>query len=240
VGGQVFAGFIAIASIGALREWHRLVNRGSLAWETLATALTVAVAIFAAELPGGLRFSLLTIGVGAAAAAVSSSSGGRQTAVWHALGAIYIGIPALALVLLRTMPSGAHLVLGLFIAVWFADMGALFGGRLIGGPKLVPKLSPNKTWAGFITGTLTAGIAEAIYVQFLGGSALGGIAFGVAIALFGHAGDLFESWVKRRFRAKDSGTLIPGHGGVLDRLDSLLFAAPACVTFVTVFGLSPF
>jgi phosphatidate cytidylyltransferase len=133
-----------------------------------------------------------------------------------------------------------HLVLGIFIAVWLADTGALIGGRLIGGPKLAPKLSPNKTWAGFITGTIAAGIAEAVYVAFLGDSPLSGAIFGIALGLFGHAGDLFESWVKRHFRAKDSGTLIPGHGGVLDRVDSLLLAAPACAIVVTVFGFSPF
>lgn len=238
-GGYFFAAVVAIGAVAALREWHRLVNRGILAWETIATALAVVVAVFAAEIPGGVRSALIAIAAGVAAAALWSS-GRRQAAAWHGFGAIYVGIPALALVLLRGAASGAHLVLGLFIAVWLADTGALFGGRLIGGPKLVPKLSPNKTWAGFITGTLAAAAAETIYVAVVGGNPLTGLAFGFAIALFGHAGDLFESWVKRRFRAKDSGALIPGHGGVLDRVDSLLFAAPACAILVTVFAFTPF
>ena len=239
VGGRVFGGLVAIGAVAALREWHRLVNRGALAWQTIATAVAVAIAVFAAEAPGGVRFGLIAVATGAVAAALWSS-GRRSAPVWHGLGAFYVGIPALALVILRSAGSGAHLVLGLFIAVWVADTGALFGGRLIGGPKLVPKLSPNKTWAGFTAGTLAAGVAEAVYVRFSGGSLLTGFGFGMAIALFGHAGDLFESWVKRRFRAKDSGASIPGHGGVLDRIDSLLFAAPACAVLVNAFGFTPF
>jgi phosphatidate cytidylyltransferase len=131
-------------------------------------------------------------------------------------------------------------MLGILLAVWSADTGALFGGRFFGGPKLVPTLSPNKTWAGFICGTFAAGLVEALFVGLLGGSAVAGLSFGVIIALVGHAGDLFESWVKRRFQAKDSGALIPGHGGVLDRIDSLLFVAPVCAFLVFFAGLNPF
>jgi phosphatidate cytidylyltransferase len=127
----------------------------------------------------------------------------------------------------------------LFVAVWTADTAALLLGRMIGGPKLAPELSPNKTWAGFVGGTLAAGVAESIYVFLLGGLALEGAAFGIFIALAGHCGDLFESWVKRQFRAKNTGSLIPGHGGMLDRIDSLLFAAPACVAIIYLAGFNP-
>src|SRR5438067_3034481 len=185
IGGRVFGGLVVIGAVAALREWHRLINRGVLARETIATAIAVAIAVFAAEAPGGIRFGLIAVATGAVAAALWSS-GRRNAAVWHGFGAIYVGIPALALVILRGAGSGTHLLLGLFIAVWVADTGALFGGKLIGGPKLAPKLSPNKTWAGFIAGTFAASVAEAIYVGFSGGNLLVGFAFGTAIALFGH------------------------------------------------------
>jgi phosphatidate cytidylyltransferase len=137
------------------------------------------------------------------------------------------------------VPSGAYLTLGIFIAVWSSDTGALLGGRAIGGPKLIPRVSPNKTWAGFCAGTLVAGVAEAVFFAILGRSAAVGLFAGLLIALIGHAGDLFESWVKRRFRAKDSGGLIPGHGGILDRIDSLLFVAPACALLIVFSSFNP-
>ena len=102
----------------------------------------------------------------------------------------------------------------IFVAVWTADTGALLFGRLIGGPKFAPVLSPKKTWSGFLGGTVAAGLAEALYVGLLHGAILEGAAFGILLALSGHFGDLFESWVKRQFRAKDMGRLIPGHGGM--------------------------
>ena len=238
LGGVVFACFIAIGAIAALREWHRLVNAGRVAPETLASALAVTAAVLIASFYDQLRMPLLVLALGAAAALLWSASR-KQAFFWHGLGPVYVGLAAVALVVLRAVPSGEYLVLGIFVAVWTADTGALFGGRLIGGPKLVPRLSPNKTWSGFFAGTLAAGIAEAIYMGLVNGNAAGGLALGIAIALVGHAGDLFESSVKRRFRAKDSGGLIPGHGGVLDRIDSLLFVAPACAFLVAFPGLNP-
>ena len=110
---------------------------------------------------------------------------------------------------------------------------------MIGGPKLVPRVSPNKTWAGFLVGTLAAGLVEAAYFAILGRNAATGLVLGLLIGLIGVAGDLFESWVKRQFRAKDSGGLIPGHGGILDRIDSLLFVAPACAVLVAFPVLNP-
>jgi phosphatidate cytidylyltransferase len=152
---------------------------------------------------------------------------------------VYIGLPVLALVLLRDAPRGAAIVGALFVAVWTADTGALLFGRLIGGPKLVPVLSPNKTWAGFLGGTIAAAIGEAVYVGLLNGNVLQAIAFGIFLALAGHCGDLFESWVKRQFRAKNTGGLIPGHGGILDRIDSVLFAAPVCAVLIFLAGFNP-
>ncbi len=237
-GVPVFACFVVLGSMAALREWHRLVNGGQFANETFVSALSVAVAVLILVLVKQPEpaFSVLAVGF---CGAFLWAARRKQAPFWHAVGPIYVGLAALALVLLRAAPAGAYLILGIFIAVWSADTGALFGGRLIGGPKLVPRLSPNKTWAGLVTGTLAAGAAEAAFLSILGGSAAAGLALGFFIAVVGHGGDLFESWVKRRFRAKDSGGLIPGHGGVLDRIDSLLFVAPACAILVTAYGLSP-
>jgi phosphatidate cytidylyltransferase len=243
VGGEfLFSVVVATIAVAALREWHRLVNGGRWAREMIATSLGVVAMVLLVRSEMGIGLGLATIAAGAVGAAAISAQ--RRPAEywpipWHAFGSAYIGLPALALVLLRNEPRGAALMGGLFVAVWTADTGALFFGRLIGGPKLAPDLSPNKTWAGFLGGTAAAGIAEGIYIGLLGGAALSAVLFGVFLALAGHCGDLFESWVKRQFHAKNTGSLIPGHGGMLDRIDSLLFAAPACATFVFQTGFNP-
>lgn len=237
-GGVLFACFVAIGAVAALYEWHRLINGGRFAREALISGVAVAGAVFMSLFLADTVFSLLLLGAGALATFLWSAHR-KQPPIWHALGPVYVGLAAVALVLLRASPAGAYLMLGIFIAVWSADTGALLGGRLVGGPKLVPRVSPNKTWAGLVAGTLASGLAEAAFFAILGRSAAAGLILGLLIALVGQAGDLFESWVKRRFRAKDSGSLIPGHGGILDRIDSLLFVAPACAVLVVFPSLNP-
>ena len=112
-------------------------------------------------------------------------------------------------------------MLGLFLIVWATDTGALVFGKLIGGKKLWPAVSPGKTWAGTIGGSVTAVAVFALYIAFFSFNVAGGaVASRWGFSVVAHLGDLFESWVKRRFGTKDSGGLIPGHGGVLDRMDS--------------------
>jgi phosphatidate cytidylyltransferase len=241
-GGLIFDAIVAAAAIAALREWHRLINGGRIAREMIPTSLAMVAAVLLIDEANGLPLALAAIALGGLVAALLAAV--RRLSVrwpipWHAFGALYLGLPVVSLALLRDSPRGSAIVGGLFVAVWTADTAALVLGRLIGGPKLAPDLSPNKTWAGFLGGTLAAGIAEAIYVASLDGAALEGIGFGVFLALSGHCGDLFESWVKRRFHAKNTGRLIPGHGGMLDRIDSLLFAAPACMAMIYFGGFNP-
>jgi phosphatidate cytidylyltransferase len=112
-------------------------------------------------------------------------------------------------------------------------------GNLVGGPKLAPVLSPNKTWSGTVGGVAAAAIASAVFIAVIGGDPARAALFGAALSVVAHLGDLFESWVKRRFHLKNSGALIPGHGGVLDRIDSTLAAALALQIAVFVFGLDP-
>lgn len=242
IGPFAFAAFIAVAAIAALREWHRLINGGRIAREMIPTSLAIIVAALLVTRMNGLSLALMAIALGSICAALSAavrSPALRWPIPWHAFGAFYLGLPVISLALLRDEPRGSAIVGGLFVAVWTADTAALLLGRMIGGPKLAPELSPNKTWAGFVGGTLAACVAELIYVFSLGGMALEGAAFGIFIALAGHCGDLFESWVKRQFRAKNTGSLIPGHGGMLDRIDSLLFAAPACMAMIYLAGFNP-
>lgn len=145
----------------------------------------------------------------------------RVSAGW---GFIYVTVPAFALLVLSWTFSG--LVFWVMAATWATDIFAYFAGRAIGGPKLAPRISPNKTWAGLVGGMIGAGLAG------WGVAWLFDLGFpfpwlGAPMAVVAQAGDLYESWVKRRCGVKDSGTLLPGHGGVLDRLDGLLAVALA-------------
>jgi phosphatidate cytidylyltransferase len=241
-GGIFFACFVALGAIVALGEWHRLVNGGHLARETIPTGLAIFAGVWLTRFPSGFAWPLVAILLGACGAAVLSlmrDLPARWPIGWHAFGALYVGLPVLALVMLRDAPRGAAIVGALFVAVWTADTGALLFGGLIGGPKLAPVLSPNKTWAGFLGGTIAAAIGEALYIGLLGGNVPNAVAFGIFLALAAHCGDLFESWVKRQFRAKNTGRLIPGHGGILDRIDSVLFAAPVCAGLIFLAGFNP-
>jgi phosphatidate cytidylyltransferase len=162
----------------------------------------------------------------------------RHLPLWHGLGPLYIGIAPLAMIYMRGFGDGAWIIIGMFLAVWATDTGALILGNLIGGPRLWPALSPNKTWSGTLGAVAVAAIVEAIYIAVLGGHPLPAALLGASIAGVSHCGDLFESWVKRVFQRKDSGAMIPGHGGVLDRIDSTLFAAPMLALGILA-GLNP-
>ncbi len=147
------------------------------------------------------------------------------------LGLLYVGAPAASLIWLRAQHEGIHHVLIVFGLVWGADIGAYLLGRSIGGPRLWPAISPNKTWAGLAGALIGACVGSAIAVwatTFLAAQAFWMFSPAlIACALLAQGGDLFESWLKRRAGVKNSGTLLPGHGGVLDRLDSLVPVAPA-------------
>lgn len=157
-----------------------------------------------------------------AGAGVLLAAAARRIAVgW---GLLYIGVPAFALLVLSWAYSG--LVFWVMVVTWATDIFAYFAGRAIGGPKLAPRISPNKTWAGLIGGMIGAGLCG-WGIAWLFDLGFPFTWLGALMGAVAQAGDLYESWVKRRHGVKDSGTLLPGHGGVLDRLDGLLAVAVA-------------
>jgi len=140
----------------------------------------------------------------------------------------YVTAALVALLWLRSVDDNGLMVVWLFFAVWAMDVGGYFAGKGIGGPKLAPRLSPKKTWAGLIGGMVLAAIVSfAISLLFDLGTPVWLALAGAGVAVIAQIGDLYESAVKRALDAKDSGNLIPGHGGILDRVDGLVFAAPA-------------
>ena len=245
-GGLWFALLIAIGSSAAVREWHRMLageGYGALMIVSVVgiVSATASAALIAHSpnpaLEGVPWFAL------AAAAMVDSvlASTRRAKTLWHASALLYIGVPALSLVMIREIaPHGAWALFALFFAVWGSDTGALFSGSLIKGPKLWPALSPNKTWAGFFGGTAAGAVMATVVFAVVHANPWVGAALGTVAALVGHAGDLFESWVKRSVGRKNSGSLIPGHGGVLDRVDSMLFVAPVAAVVLLGLHFDPF
>jgi phosphatidate cytidylyltransferase len=148
--------------------------------------------------------------------------------IWGALATLWIALPCAAILWLDRGAFGREHIIYLFAVVWASDIGAYAFGRLIGGPKLAPALSPNKTWAGAIGGLGCAMVIGALAAAaFTDGSPALLLAISAVVAIAAQVGDLIESFAKRCFNVKDSGALIPGHGGLLDRLDSLLLAALA-------------
>ena len=153
-------------------------------------------------------------------------------------GALYILTPCLILVWLRNNDlHGLYFILWFFAIIWSTDIGAYLFGKTIGGAKLAPKISPNKTWAGFFGGIVSAVIISLLVYYFVHPvSTLIPLVLGcVVISVVGQIGDLIESWCKRRLGVKDSGDLIPGHGGILDRVDSILLSAPIAGIIAIIF-----
>ncbi len=149
----------------------------------------------------------------------------RGLTAWILLGFLYSAPTILSLVFLREY-HGPFMIFWLFAVVWGTDIGAYFTGRRLGGPKLAPRISPNKTWSGFFGGILWAVIAAAAVAALSGYSVGASLWGGVVLSIVSQFGDLYESFIKRKLDVKDSGSIIPGHGGILDRVDGLLFAAP--------------
>jgi phosphatidate cytidylyltransferase len=171
----------------------------------------------------GLFALALALGVIAAGRLLGPARRGRN-ASWLGVGLIYAGLPALALLWLRAAPDGLALVIWTMGIVWATDIFAYFAGRAIGGPKLLPSVSPKKTWAGLVGGMAGAAVASVAVANTYGWTtAPVALAFaGALLAVIAQSGDFFESWLKRRAGVKDSGSLIPGHGGVMDRVDGLI------------------
>ena len=222
-GGFWFALLVAVAVCVSGYEWSRICNID----RTMSIALLIAIGpVLAIALEtGGAAASLGVFGL----AVISAVGGGApKNRVWPTLGVVYLGIPLVAILTLRDFPRvGFEYLLFLFGAVWLTDIGAYTAGRAIGGPRLAPSISPSKTWAGAFGG-LVAAIAGAYWgAKYMATPPpFGAIPAAICLSIATQCGDLFESSVKRRFSKKDSGTIIPGHGGILDRIDGLLFAAP--------------
>lgn len=233
MGGAVFAMLAGLAAYFMLREWLRFPGEGPKPMHLLYLWLPLLLALGSmADGRAEWALALFAVFVLLLPAVL------RQRPLWALAGAFYVGLPCLCLVWLRGFPGdGRLIVLWLLAVVWATDTGAYAFGRLIGGPKLIPALSPNKTWAGLGGGMLCAALAGggiAASAPGLPWLALG--LFAALVAVVSQAGDFFESGVKRHFGVKDSGALIPGHGGALDRLDGLLFAAPFAALGMLLWG----
>jgi phosphatidate cytidylyltransferase len=227
LGGWPFALFWGAAAIGVLWEWSSLVARHEQFSTLLAGGASLALAVVLVA-TGHVLPALIVVAMGALGAA-SLTLAERRT--WVAAGIPYAGVLAIGPIILRSDGEQGFLaVLFLFAIVWTTDIGAYFVGRAFGGPKLVPRVSPNKTWAGAIGGLLASVVVAVVVAKMAALTSLFALAMvAVVLSVLAQAGDLFESFLKRRFDAKDSSHLIPGHGGLMDRLDGFVTASVAAV-----------
>lgn len=221
LGGWVAALFVLALALVGLWELHRMVTgdgrmlaQGLLA---LGGASVVAVALTATS---GTGFGLVALATGGWVVAMLAPRG----AAWLALGSLYM-VGALCLLLGLRSGAGAGHVLWLVLVVAAADVGAYFAGRTYGGPKLWPAVSPGKTWSGALGGLVAAMVVGGIFALIAGWGFWATLAQSLVLGLASQAGDLLKSATKRRFGVKDASHLIPGHGGVLDRLDGIAGAA---------------
>jgi phosphatidate cytidylyltransferase len=220
-----FALFWIVAALAVLWEWSALVVGSAyrLMFSSAAGAIAAAGVLTWLAKP---VVALLMVGLGALAATIFAPVERR---VWVTLGVGYAGAMLLAPMFLRADNTyGFAVIVLLFAIVWTTDVLGYFAGRAVGGPKLLPAVSPNKTWSGAIAGTGGAMVAALLVASLFGSfNVLAILIIAFVLSVLAQFGDLFESWVKRQFDAKDASKLIPGHGGVMDRLDGFWAAAVA-------------
>lgn len=228
---------LVAAAAEMAREWSKLCDGGKTMPGGLVLAAGAVVAIGLASRVG-MSEALWAVVATAAVTFLVGLRRGRATAAWLAVGAPVVTLPCLAFLWLRFATlDGWQICFWLLAAVWATDIAAYAVGRTVGGPKLWPQVSPKKTWSGLLGGVVAAGIVGLATSWLLESDrALALIVAGFLVAVIAQSGDLAESAVKRRFGVKDAGTLIPGHGGLLDRVDGLITAVPAVAVAVWFFG----
>jgi phosphatidate cytidylyltransferase len=222
VGGHWFALFWLIAAAAVLWEWLTLVGETQRRVACLVVggaALAIAAAL---GIQGAADYGFAVIVVAGVVIAAVAAKGRR---LWCAGGLLYASAAVLPITALRgSLLFGLSSVLWIFAVVWGTDICAYFGGRLLGGPKLWPSISPSKTWSGFASGVIGGALAGLAVAPAPAHTPLL-LTFGLATGTIAQIGDLFESALKRRFGVKDTSALIPGHGGVMDRLDGFIAAS---------------
>ncbi len=228
LGGMAFWLLCAVLSVFMMAEWADLAKVPPKTKRLAQYALFVPLAIFSPWAAGPDFFALgLLIGAAFFITIVT------RLPVLGA-GTLYCGLPVFALLLIREAPGdGVVFAFWTLALVWATDIGAYAAGRAIGGPKLAPAISPNKTWAGLGGGVIAAGLFG-MAMLYAGDLPLGLALTSPLLAIVAQAGDLYESWLKRRAGVKDSGNILPGHGGVLDRLDGLVPVAPVAALLVLI------
>ncbi len=231
-GGWVFRALLTVSALVAIGEWANLVAGDRLPesfWHSILAMILVLVAYASG---GPAMAMLLAVVLGVYVRLVA----GPKASWLLGFGIPYVTAGMAGLAWLREYP-GLPLVLFCLLAIWATDIGAYAAGRSIGGPKLAPRISPKKTWAGLIGGMIAAAVfAYGVAVVAEAARPWVALPIGALLAVIGQAGDLFESWVKRRYNVKDSSRLIPGHGGLLDRIDGLLVAAPVLAVLHATLG----
>lgn len=232
LGDWPFGLLLAILTATAGWEWGRMVRGRDFDGLFVLHAVCVAFAALATT-AGHVVPASIALVAGAVALVILRRGSGD---LLSGFGVLAIGFPGVSLAQLRAdEPLGLHAVLFLFVVVWMTDIGGYVFGRSIGGPKLWPVVSPGKTWAGAIGGLVLAGVAGAAMAGWLAnGNIAGAVMVAVMLGIAAEIGDLAESALKRRYGRKDASTLIPGHGGLLDRIDGLMAAAIVATVFAAL------
>lgn len=235
-GGLIYSLFVVLLSLLILYEWNGICEGRALNIVFALQTVTTLMVIYSQSSGHYFIAYIYFIPVGGMILAALYF---RMKPGFALLGLGYALLPAASLLWLRAASDqGGWVVLWMMIIVWSMDTGAYFAGKNIGGPKMAPRISPNKTWAGLIGGTVTAVILGAVAAYYFGFRVNFLILLPLAalLAIWSQIGDLAESALKRHFKVKDSGAIIPGHGGIMDRVDGVIFAAPAIALFLYLLG----
>lgn len=238
--GPLLAALVLAGMAGMTWEWGRLAAGGRFGPAGIATVMTGEAAIAALVIGAwGGTACLVALSGGACVYAVAVARRMPEP-LWAALGTLWIVLGTVAFFWLAQPPGqGRQTALWLLLLVWANDIAAYVAGRSIGGPKLAPQLSPNKTWAGFVGGVAASGLIGALALGVGWASGISIVVISLALGVASQLGDLAESLAKRHFGVKDSSGLIPGHGGLLDRVDGLLAASILAGAICLAIGRSP-